>query len=120
MIYVDALLPCLPNGRWKWCESCHLFCDVGELAALHSFALKLGLKRSWFQPHAGLPHYDLTAGKRFQALRIGAVEVTREIVVEKIGDWRTHRAQAPVQSSLFADLHNSLTSPSDDSKKETL
>lgn len=52
--------------------SCHMTV-IGELDALHAFALKIGLRREWFQAQASWPHYDLTAGKRAQALRHGAV-----------------------------------------------
>lgn len=40
---------------------------------------KLKMDRRWFQnhhPNEALHHYDLTKGKRFQALRLGAVEIT--------------------------------------------
>jgi hypothetical protein len=45
---------------------------------LHVFAARLGLKRSWFQPGSRpeAAHYDLTAGKRSQALVLGAVSET--------------------------------------------
>lgn len=36
---------------------------------------RLGLKRAWFQNRTDLPHYDLTEGKRHQAVRMGAIEV---------------------------------------------
>jgi len=52
----------------------HLQADSGE--ELHQFAARLGLKRDWFQSRPGRPeldHYDLTRGKRQQALRLGAV-----------------------------------------------
>lgn len=80
MVYVDELTPCLPNARWKWRSAAHLYADAeGEL---HKFAVALGLKLGWFQRHTRLPHYDLTAGKRQQAIRLGAVSHTnREMVV---------------------------------------
>ncbi len=61
---------------------CHLFADSQD--ELHSFAQKLGLKRSYFQPGKprgdGTPsplwHYDVTAGKRRQAVAMGAREVS--------------------------------------------
>jgi hypothetical protein len=31
--------------------SCHLTCD-GDLAELHAFAERIGMKRAWFQPHS--------------------------------------------------------------------
>jgi|WetSurMetagenome_2_1015567.scaffolds.fasta_scaffold99553_3 hypothetical protein len=50
---------------------------------LHAFALKIGLKREWFQSSkATYPHYDLTterAGKR--AISAGAVLVSKKALV---------------------------------------
>lgn len=55
--------------------SCHMTTHVGgDVAELHAFAEKLGLKREWFQP-GSTPHYDLTAGRRADALRLGALFV---------------------------------------------
>ena len=76
--YVDSLMPCRPNGRWPWSQSCHLFADT--LDELHDFATRLGLRRAWFQNHRRLPHYDLTSNKRRQAVKLGAVEATRKQV----------------------------------------
>ena len=73
-VYVDPMSGCVPNSKWRWRRNCHLFAD--SLEELHAFAQKLSLKRSWFQDHARLPHYDLTEGKRHQAIRLGVVEVT--------------------------------------------
>jgi 8-oxo-dGTP diphosphatase len=61
------------NRRW-----CHLFAGPDDdLAELHVLAARAGLARRWFQdkpwPHA---HYDVTEGKRWQAIRAGAVPVT--------------------------------------------
>jgi Protein of unknown function (DUF4031) len=43
---------------------------------LHDFATRtLGLKRSYFQNHWPYPHYDLTSGKRAQALANGAAPI---------------------------------------------
>ena len=50
----------------------------GPINELHAMADKLKLDRRWFQnhhPNEALHHYDLTKGKRFQALRLGAVEI---------------------------------------------
>ena len=82
-VYVDdAMIAAdVPNGpvvhhsHWS-----HLWADTEQ--ELHDFAVnRLGLRRSYFQPaedHHGFAHYDLTEGKRWQALRHGAVAV----------DWR--------------------------------
>jgi Protein of unknown function (DUF4031) len=71
-VYVDDLVDygviigrCGPN----WC---HMIADT--LAELHFFAtIQIGLKRSWFQDKR-TPHYDLTAGKRAQAIKKGALQ----------------------------------------------
>ena len=55
--------------------SCHLTIEGDDLELLHAFAKRLGMKRSWFQPHPKMPHYDLTPGRREAALRLGAVFV---------------------------------------------
>jgi len=80
MVYVDQLQPCLPNKNWRYCESCHLAAD--SLNQLHDFAARLGLQRSWFQNHPRLPHYDLTKGMRFKALKMGAIEIDHKKLVE--------------------------------------
>jgi len=58
--------PCFRGG------ACHLTGD--DLHELHEFAAKLGLRPEWFQD-GRIPHYDLTRGKRQQAIDAGAVFV---------------------------------------------
>lgn len=60
----------------------HMTADTVE--ELHEFAARIGLKRSWAQlpPEHWIPHYDVSDGKRLQAIRAGAVEE----------DWRSSRA----------------------------
>ena len=89
-VLVDALLPCVPNARWRWNESAHLFVAVGTpLEVLHKFAARIGLRRAWFQSRPGsLPHYDLTANRRLRAVLLGAREVTREETVAVLRAWR--------------------------------
>lgn len=68
-------------SRWS-----HLFSSEIDQAELHEFARRIGLKRSWFQVGRQLmhpdqhdpvlDHYDVTAGKRQEAVAGGAVEVT--------------------------------------------
>ncbi len=79
MVYVDILRSCLPNPSWKYTKSCHLFADSEE--ELHAFAKRLNLKRGWYQRVSRLKHYDLTESKRKRAIKLGAVEADREIVV---------------------------------------
>jgi hypothetical protein len=74
-IMVDELAP-TPNAEARCFRagSCHLTID-GPIEALHHFARRLGLRRSWFQEHRVHPHYDLTAQKRAKALELGATFV---------------------------------------------
>lgn len=78
-IYVDELR----RARWRYGKSCHLF-TTGSLDDLHRFAVRLGLKNKWFQHHPGVPHYDLTAKKRKQAIELGAKTTTTKKVKEII------------------------------------
>lgn len=69
-VYVDELLV-YPNAWGPFRKgSCHMTADTPE--ELHAMADKIGLKREWFQRHAIMDHYDLTAGKRDLALASGA------------------------------------------------
>jgi hypothetical protein len=58
------------RGRWSY-----LFADTS--AELEDFARKLGLSSRWIQ-HQGEPgeHYDVTEGKRQQALKLGTQQIT--------------------------------------------
>lgn len=63
------------DSRW-----CHMLSDQQDPEELHLFAESIGLKRSYFQPageHSPWwhQHYDLTEGKRKQAIAKGAVEI---------------------------------------------
>lgn len=82
MIYVDELLPCIPNTQWRHCVSCHLFAD--DLEELHMFAQRLGLKREWFQSQGRFLHYDITANKRRLAIKLGARPVNRNFMAQRI------------------------------------
>lgn len=78
-IYVDPMLSCLPSNAWPYESACHMFAD--DLDELHELAVKVGLRRDWFQNRAFLPHYDLTERKRRQAIRLGAVDVDHAFTV---------------------------------------
>jgi hypothetical protein len=61
------------NSSW-----CHLLSDQQDPEELHLFAESIGLKRSYFQPGQFCwwhQHYDLTEGKRQQAVAKGAKEI---------------------------------------------
>lgn len=75
-VYVDAPIWHFAGRRW-----CHLMAD--DTAELHGFAARLGLKLSSYQgpPKTSAPHYDITGIERDRALRLGAVECSREEIV---------------------------------------
>ena len=56
----------------------HLTTD-GDAEEVHAFALRLGLKRRWYQNHARHPHYDVTS----QFLRKRAVTMGANLVQPK-------------------------------------
>lgn len=75
MIFVDELRVWPTSIRCFKAGSCHLFTD-GVSEELHAFAKRLALKRSWFQHHLRVPHYDLTPARRARAVLLGASETT--------------------------------------------
>jgi hypothetical protein len=80
-VYVDELRM-HANGKGFFLNrpSCHMYADTIE--ELHDFAKHLGLRRSWFQPRKGLPHYDLIERRRIKAVSLGAIERTTRQTVE--------------------------------------
>lgn len=94
-VYVDPLMECEPNPSWRWRQSCHMFAD--NLDELHAFAKRIGLKRTWFQDHRLLPHYDLTANMRSKAILHGAAPTTQQDVrnrMRQTAKTRNKNAQA--------------------------
>lgn len=89
-VYVDQLFK-YPNGEW-----CHLITD-GYLTELFDLALKIGVRIPWFQYKLGclLPHFELRPSMRARALAAGAVEATREKVVEVTALWCERRGIKP-------------------------
>jgi hypothetical protein len=67
-VYVDDV-----KHRFRNMTMCHLWADT--IDELHAFAMALGLKMEWFQapPKASWEHYDISLGKKAQALKQGAV-----------------------------------------------
>lgn len=76
-VYVD-------NAIWPWAGRrwCHLLAD--DEAELHRFAAKLGVHRHSYQgpPKTSAPHYDLTGFERDRAVRMGALPVGRDVIVD--------------------------------------
>jgi Protein of unknown function (DUF4031) len=78
MIMVDEIQQWPTKIRCFQAGSCHLMTDdvsPAGLDKLHAFAVRIGLKREWFQPLSS-PHYDLTPSKRDKALAYGATFVS--------------------------------------------
>ena len=80
-IYVDSLM----TTSKKFCggyKACHMATD-GDLKELHDFACRIGMRRSWFQDHPRIPHYDLTEARREEAIRLGAEAISgRDFVIK--------------------------------------
>ena len=89
-VYVDAAI-------WKWAGKlrCHMLAD--EIEELHGFAHKLAIKRSSYQgpPKTSAPHYDITGLERDRAVRLGAVECSREEIVAVFRRVRVKNGKAP-------------------------
>jgi hypothetical protein len=84
-VYVDNLVSSIRSRQWPYSEACHLLAD--SVDELYEFAWKLGLKTRWC--HRGtLTHFDLTRGMRYQAIRLGAIEIGPAKVHEMIKEAR--------------------------------
>lgn len=103
MIFVDDLQPCMPNCRWRWKRAAHLASP--DIEELHIFAIQIGLKRSWFQNHATIPHYDLTSGMHRRALVAGAKLVSgKELAWQCSKVFAKQRAERERSSSMLFDI----------------
>ena len=68
-VYVDNM-----QAKYKRMKMSHMMADT--LEELHAMALKIGMKREWFQEHKKYPHYDVSISRRKLAVEHGAVELT--------------------------------------------
>jgi hypothetical protein len=100
-VYVDDAIHPWRGRLWA-----HLFST--DLDELHAFARRLGLSRSWFQlpPKASWPHYDVVEGRRFQALRLGAVAADRCTTLEVA--WTLQGALTPERIGRLASRRAAL------------
>lgn len=82
-VYVDELQVTSPTHQWPFSRACHMTADTHD--ELMTMARGLRLKFSWLQ-HEGLitEHFDLSAGKREKAIRLGAVQQTRREASRRI------------------------------------
>lgn len=75
-VYVDRLIYYAksPLGSRKWC---HMWADTEE--ELHAMAQRIGMRRSWYQEHGMLGHYDLVESKRAIAVKEGDIEMSYKL-----------------------------------------
>ncbi len=87
-VYVDDPVTLWRGQRWA-----HLMADT--LEELHAMAAQLGIPLRAFQDRASGAHYDVSATSREQALRLGAVAISRHHDRERVrAVIRNARAQA--------------------------
>lgn len=86
----------------------HLLADT--LEELHEFAARLGLDRKLFMRDALVPHYQLPAGRRDEAISLGAHPLDRKAFLARAravqemppsGPANRPSCEAPEQISLF-------------------
>ena len=103
-VYVDNLKPSIKNKNWKYNKSCHLVAD--SLEELHAFAKEIKMPIAWFQNRLGMPHYDLTEGKRGEAIKAGAIQINDSQLVDMIMEARANpetQKGRPMQSPMDVD-----------------
>ena len=97
-VYVDGLKPSIKNKNWKYDKSCHLVADT--LEELHDFAKGIKMPLAWFQTRlGGLPHYDLTEGKREEAIRAGAIQISDVQLVDMLRKARKDISMEPTNTA---------------------
>jgi hypothetical protein len=69
-VYVDDAVNSWRGRRWA-----HLMADT--LEELHAFAARLGIPRRAFQNKTSGAHYDVPTELREEALRLGAIAISR-------------------------------------------
>lgn len=71
-VYVDDAVHLWRGQRWA-----HLMAD--RLEELHAMAQRLGIPRRAFQNKTSGAHYDVTAELREDAIRLGAIAISRHV-----------------------------------------
>lgn len=69
-VYVDDAITVWRGRRWA-----HLMADT--LGELHAMAARLGMPRRAFQDKRSGAHYDVSEDLRADALRLGAIAISR-------------------------------------------
>lgn len=96
-VYVDDWQQQARVGRLNTSWSHLTIGAADDLAELHAFARRIGLRRAWFQGEPGhrwpRQHYDLTESKRARAIAAGAVAIPfREAARQRSAALAAHRA----------------------------
>lgn len=78
-VYVDD-----PVHAYRGMLMCHMWADT--MAELLAMIDAIGVQRRWLQqpPHASWVHFDISKGKRADAIRLGAVPTDRYGPVEHV------------------------------------
>jgi hypothetical protein len=71
-----------------------MFGDAEDHDGLYMIAQAIGLNRAWFRSGGRTPHYDLTRGRRAQAIAVSAVPVGRSLAVRIRRTGRAHAGKA--------------------------
>lgn len=75
-VYVDQA-----NHCYRRMIMCHMLADTDE--ELHEMADAIGVARKWHQKAGTVQsHYDICRAKKEQAVKLGAVQITRREVAE--------------------------------------
>jgi len=90
-VYVDSAR----NTHGRMMMS-HMLCLPRDVADLHAMALRIGLRREWFQANF-IPHYDVSQSKRALAIEQGAQTIDRRAVEVLIREWRAARTDSNAQ-----------------------
>lgn len=125
-VYVDDM-----KAAFGQMVMCHMLADTDD--ELHAMADRIGVQRRWWQSPAKTSgsHYDIALGKRAQAVRAGAVEITwlqasamnlRRRLTGQLGasgDALAWLDQHKAQRRTVADPAPSASTPPSDARKES-
>lgn len=81
----------------------HMVADT--LEELHAMADRIGLRRSWFQHDASVPHYDVSLSRRVKAIELGAIECDRRPFVMQVRRIKSDWAASGVWAGVKADKY---------------
>lgn len=87
-VYVDDM-----RARFGRMILCHMIADSDD--ELHAMAAAIGVARKWHQGD----HYDICLTKRAEAVRLGAIELTRRELGRKVMEQRRAAAETARRST---------------------